>query len=167
MKIVGLTYFDGAYRLVMKSDSSILQGKQPFFLPEKNGEIVAVPCLAVRISRMGRHIEQRFASRYYDAICLALNFRADELMRRGRLTEALAFDQAFALGQWTEPNNTPDIKLPNPPSIAELIETISNVMTLRTGDILFADIDLPRKVQTGQEYTLYINGQENLYCRIK
>ena len=176
MKIIGLTYFEGTYRMAMKSDSSLLQGQQPFFLPDWSRQIVAVPCLATRITRMGRHISEKFVSRYFQEKATALNFRADDYLHLNRWTEGMAFDQAFALGEWVDADSFEAETTPTDISLEQAIVRISEVMTLRTGDIIFVDNGQPQPVQTGQEYTLYINKtdsngnrekRENLYCRIK
>ena len=56
----------------MKPDSSILLGNRPFFLPEFSSEIHHELEVVVKISRLGKHIEKRFAYRYYKEILLVL-----------------------------------------------------------------------------------------------
>ncbi len=167
MKIAGLTYLDGEYIPTMKSDSSLLNQRKPFFMPDGLGTITATESIAVRICRLGRNIQPKFALRYADAYALALDFRAEKLLRQGRWTEGAAFDCSLAVGQWTEPMLFPAEKLPQKPSIEEAIATISKIMTIRTGDIIYINTSLPKTVEQEQIYTLYINNEENLYCKIK
>lgn len=79
MKIAGFTYYEGQYRLVMKSDSSLLNQGKPFFLPAWSNEVVMQRCYVVRICRLGRSIEPRYASRYYDAVTEGIDFIAADL----------------------------------------------------------------------------------------
>lgn len=176
MKIVGLTYYEGDYRMVMKSDSSLLQGRQPFFLPDWSSLITVRTCVAWRVSHMGRHIEPRFAPRYCDGLALALNFRAEDKLQQGEWAEGMAFDQSFVLGGWLQPEQFDPGLLPTQPSMEEAVARISARMTLRTGDILFVDTGESQKVEREQKYTLYINipaedgtlhPVENLNCKIK
>jgi len=167
MKIAGLTYYDGQYHAVMKSDSSLLNQRKPFFLPDWSHEISATPCIVARIGRMGRHIAPRFAERYYDSLALGLNFRAEDKLRAGEQTEALAFDEALAVGQWIVPADFPADLLPTTPTLAEGIARISTLMTVRTGDLIFIDTATPLPVEREHVFRFTVNDTENLYCKIK
>ena len=167
MKITVMTYYGGGWHAVMKSDSSLLNQRKPFFLPEFSSEITARECVVVRIGRMGRHIERRFASRYTDGIALGLNFRAEDKLREGDSAQALAFDNALAVGTWLPPEEFPAELLPTLPTVEESIEKISGIMTLRTGDMIFIDTGEGAPVKREQVFSLSVNGTENLYCKIK
>ena len=51
----------------MKGDSSLLVNRKPFFIPDWSEDVRMTPCVVLRVSRMGKNIAARFASRYYDA----------------------------------------------------------------------------------------------------
>lgn len=160
--------------MAVKSDSSLLNQGKPFFLPDWSGDVRVNPCIALRVCRLGRSVEPRFAARYYDAMAHGLDFQAADLLREGRTAEGLAFDGALCVGEWlptdvfrTLPGTLPDGAEQALP-VERAIADISRIMTLRMGDILY--IDLPREARTARreqvfEYT--DNGQTLLYCRIK
>lgn len=63
-------------------DDALLRENRDFYLPPFAQEVSCAPQLFVRISRLGKHIAPRFASRYYDAVGAAVRFRADSLASR-------------------------------------------------------------------------------------
>lgn len=168
MKIVGFTYLNGTLRMMMKSDSSLLNQRKPFFLPEEKEEVLCTPCIVIRISRLGRHIREMFAVRYYDAVTLGLDFRKDALIRENQHVEGLAFDDSLSVGRWCETEmQLPEEWEPAMP-IATAIATVSRHMTIRTGDILYIDTLQPAFHPTREQvYTGVIDGQEILYCKMK
>ena len=107
MKIVGITYYDGNASVVLKSDSSLLVNRKPLFVPDWLHELQALPCWVLRVSRLGKCIAPRFASRYYDAVAAGVDFfSADKLreaLAEGRpWTEAVAFENSLAVGEMEE-----------------------------------------------------------------
>lgn len=169
MKIAGFTYADGKYHLVMKSDSSLLNQNKPFFYPDFSQHIVSNLCLTVRICRLGRSIESRFASRYYDEMAYGIDFRAEDLWQQGLQSPAIAFDCALDVNYWQpadmflkeQPSITPDL-------INNMVAEISRYMTIRIGDILFMDVpDTQQIVQTDSLLVYSINNQDVISCKIK
>ncbi|MBR1593750.1 MAG: fumarylacetoacetate hydrolase family protein [Alloprevotella sp.] len=84
-----------------------LRGK-PFFIPDGIEECRVQLHVAVRISRLGRHIAARFAGRYYDALTLCATFTDAALLRR--LREAglpwelsKGFDGSVCVGSFVGP----------------------------------------------------------------
>ncbi len=158
MKIVGLTYYDHAHRFTMKCDASLLNNRKPFFLPDWSAEIRYVPCMVVRISRLGKCIESRFASRYYDAIAQGLDFMAYDLLPHA-WAQATAFDNSLCVGEWQAPVTDQETTT----LIADAITQVSRIVTLRIGDLVYLDMPVtPLPLQKEQ-----IIEQEHLYCKIK
>lgn len=152
----------------MKSDSSLLNQRKPFFLPEWSEEIMVVPTLVVRIGRLGKHIQEKFASRYWDAIALGLDFRAEDKLREGQWAEGLAFDDSLAVGEWMPPTTAIPEDWQPCVSIEEAIATISRHMILRTGDTIYIDTLQPAMpAQREMVFRYNLQDQENLYCKIK
>jgi 2-keto-4-pentenoate hydratase/2-oxohepta-3-ene-1,7-dioic acid hydratase in catechol pathway len=160
--------------MTVKSDSSLLNQDKPFFLPDWSGDVRACRCVAVRICRLGRSVETRFASRYYDAMACGIDFQAADLLREGKTAEALAFDGALCVGGWLQPDvyrSLPATLLSETEqgcTIEQGIAQISRIMTIRMGDILY--IDMPCEAQpVHREDVLQYgdDGQNLLYCRIK
>jgi acylpyruvate hydrolase len=88
--------------IFMKPDSALLRNNEPFYIPEFSKNIQYEIELVVKISRVGRHIEKRFASRYYQEFGLGIDFTArdlqDQLRKKGLPWEiAKGFDASAVL----------------------------------------------------------------------
>lgn len=168
MKIVGYTYNHGSLQMAMKSDSSLLNQRKPFFLPHSDHTVSATLCVVVRINHLGRHIAEKFAHRYIDAITLGLDFRKETMLQDGWTTEAIAFDDSLAVGDWQDPAMFSIEQWPLAISIPQAIAQISKCMTLRTGDLIYIDTQqdsfFPDKEQV---FTQSYQGNEILYCKMK
>ena len=142
-----------------KADSALLKDKKPFFIPDFMGRIDYEAEVAVRISRLGKTIPERFAHRYYDAVTVGIDFTARELQQKLRANGepwdlCKGFDGSAALGEWVcvdkfrdvqalhfhldingntvQEGRTSDMLF----SIDSLIAYISRFFTLKTGDML-------------------------------
>lgn len=94
-------------RLWFKADSALLKNKKPFFVPDFTNECSASPYLAVRVSRMGKSIPARFAHRYYDGMCVAVDFTAEDVLRQLQAQGepwdlAKSFDGSVAIGDFVD-----------------------------------------------------------------
>ncbi len=143
-----------------KADSALLKDGKPFFVPDFMGRIDYETEVVVRISRLGKNIPERFASRYYDALTVGIDFTARDLQRKlreeGQPWEiAKGFDGSAVIGRWVEKErfqsvqnvrfcldingirvqegNTSDMLT----GIDALISYISQYFTLKTGDLLY------------------------------
>ena len=174
MKIIGFIYRNGGAEMVLKGDSCLLNGRKPFFVPEWSQEIGVTPCMILRVSRLGKEIAPKFASRYYDAVAPGEDFiamdKARELAAAGRpWTQAIAFDYSLAIGEWMDKGDRlkviGDRLLMSP---EEAIEQASKVMTIRQGDLIYIQAkQAPRLVQKEEIITVEVDGEEKLYCKIK
>ena len=143
-----------------KADSALLKDKKPFFIPNFMGRIDYEAEVAVRISRLGKTIPERFAHRYYDAVTVGIDFTARELQQKLRANGepwdlCKGFDGSAALGEWVSVDKFRDVQALHFHldingntvqegrtsdmlfSIDSLIAYISRFFTLKTGDILF------------------------------
>jgi 2-keto-4-pentenoate hydratase/2-oxohepta-3-ene-1,7-dioic acid hydratase in catechol pathway len=87
----------------MKPDSSLLRNNDPFYIPQWTNEVHHEIELVIKINRLGKNIEKRFAHRYFDEIGLGIDFTArdiqNKLKEKGLPWEkAKAFDQAAVIG---------------------------------------------------------------------
>lgn len=170
MKIIGLTY-DNGVRLTLKGDSALLVNEKPFFIPDYVVKMHAHPCLVLRVSRLGKNIASRFASRYYDAWAPGFNLLAelnDEMCQLaiGQSAIEQSLDGSMVVGQFQSLDMIPDTDLIVP--IEDAISTISRYMTIRQGDFLFVDLrESPLCVQPEDILTAPIGDPEQLFCRIK
>jgi 2-keto-4-pentenoate hydratase/2-oxohepta-3-ene-1,7-dioic acid hydratase in catechol pathway len=68
--------------LFMKPDSALLRNNDPFYIPDWSNDIHYEVELIVRISKLGRSVEKRFAHRYYKEIGLGIDFTARDLQNK-------------------------------------------------------------------------------------
>ncbi|MDE6378819.1 MAG: hypothetical protein K2K72_08755 [Duncaniella sp.] len=85
MKILRLT--GSPLKLELHPDSALLPDGRPMFYPDFGSSWQAEFYTAVRISRLGKGIAPRFASRYYDALTLAMVISPSELSDSSELSE--------------------------------------------------------------------------------
>jgi 2-keto-4-pentenoate hydratase/2-oxohepta-3-ene-1,7-dioic acid hydratase in catechol pathway len=123
----------------MKPDSALLLNNKPFFLPEFSNDVHHEVEVVVRINRLGKHIEEQFANRYYNEVGLGVDFTARDIQQKckekGLPWEiAKAFDQSAPLGNFIEVE-----KLPNKNSINfELYKNDELVQKGNTIDMIFS-----------------------------
>ena len=146
--------------LFLKPDTSILLKKQPFFIPEFSVNVHHEVEILVKINRIGKHIDRKFAYKYYDEIGLGIDFTArdlqSQLKEKGLPWEkAKAFDGSAVIGdfvsktKYTNINNI-NFSLKRNNKIVQrgntslmlwkidtLIEYISKYFTLKIGDVIF------------------------------
>ena len=92
----------GKPQFFMKPDTALLRNNDPFYVPAFSREVHYETELVVRINRVGKAIEERFAPRYYDEVGLGIDFTARDLQREciaGGLPWEIgkAFDHSAAL----------------------------------------------------------------------
>ncbi|MBQ4820312.1 fumarylacetoacetate hydrolase family protein [Aquimarina sp. MMG016] len=144
----------------LKPDTAILLKKQPFFIPDFSNDIHHEVEILVKIKKVGKYIDRKFAHKYYDEISLGIDFTARDLQSKLKSKglpweKAKAFDGAAVIGQWTSKElyndvDNIDFRLEKNDEIVqqgntkfmlwkidELIEYVSKYFTLKIGDIIF------------------------------
>ena len=124
------------------------------------------PCVVLRVCKLGKNISARFAHRYYDQVAPGLNLYAHDWYAKGAMAQAFGFDYALPLGQFVQEDNWQHAK----PIMTfdEAIERVSEVMTIRQGDLIFIDLDVAaRNLVPEEEIIVNSANQELLYCKIK
>ena len=91
--------------IFMKPKSALLQAHTSFYYPEFTNELDYECELVLRISKNGKYIQDRFASKYYDALSVGIDFTArdiqNDLKAKGLPWEkAKAWDNSAAVGKW-------------------------------------------------------------------
>ena len=176
MKIIGFVYTSGQKEIVLKGDSCLLNGRKPFFLPDWSKKIGVTPCVILRVSRLGKGIDTKFASRYYDAIApgadfIALDKWSEAHQSNAPWTKSIAFDYSLAIGEWIDKPDVLQQVLEQGKWILspeDAIARASEVMTIRQGDLIYIQAcDLPKPVERGDVVRFEIAGEEKLYCKIK
>lgn len=178
--------------LFLKPDTSVLLKKQPFFIPLFSKEVHYEVELLVRINRVGKHIQEQFAHKYYNEIGLGIDFTARDLQKKLKekglpWEKAKAFDGAAVIGDtWLEKQqcedlNNIDFSLQKNHEqvqhgntshmlwkIDELIAYISTFFTLKIGDIIFTGTPSgvgPVKIE--DQLTGFIEEQQIFSIKVK
>ena len=176
MKIIGFIYHEGQSEVVLKADSCLLNGRKPLFMPEWTQELGVTECMILRVSRLGKEIAPKFASRYYDAVAPGADFIALNIARAAQesgrpWTKALDFDYSLAIGEWINNDEMSATALLNDELIIspdEAISEASKLMTIRQGDLIYIQRrQAPRPVHKEDIIRTEIDGEEKLYCKIK
>ena len=146
--------------IFLKPDTALLLKKQPFFIPDFSEDVHHEVELLVKINKVGKHIQQKFAHKYYEEIGLGIDFTARDLqtaLKEKSLPweKAKAFDGAAVVGEkWLKKSsldlqdvnfrlekNGEVVQQGNSShmlwKIDELIEYVSKYFTLKIGDIIF------------------------------
>lgn len=113
---------------------SVLQVKNlPFFYPDFSQEVRATVCWMVRVDKVGKCIENRFASRHYHEATMAFDITACDLLQSNPM-QARCFDASLVVGQqWIAAEQMPaEMK----EAVDAAINRLSQYMTLKTGDLL-------------------------------
>ena len=151
--------------MVLKCDSSMLVNRKPFFIPDWSNDVRMTPCAVLRVSRMGKNIGQKFASRYYDAVAPGLNICAADIWAQGDGVKAWAFDYSLPLGKFMDLSQWQEETIM---SFDEAIHRVSEIMTIRQGDLIFVDCNVASRPLVKEEVIVVNNDeQELLYCKIK
>ena len=145
----------------LKPDSALNPKQLPFFYPDFTHDLQHELEVVVRIDRLGKCIEPRFAHKYYNSVALGIDFTARDLQRQAKAAGlpwlvSKGFDGSAVLssfvtleelgrpidnldfslsrnGQTVQQGNTSQMIFP----VDTLIAYISRFMTLRTGDLIY------------------------------
>lgn len=144
----------------LKPDTSVLLKKQPFFIPHFSKQVQHEVELLIKITKVGKHIDKKFAHKYYDEIGLGIDFTARDLQQQLKQKglpweKAKAFDGSAVIGKFVSKNqfeslDTISFSLKKNDQVVqqgnssqmlwkfdELIEYISKYFTLKIGDVIF------------------------------
>lgn len=144
----------------LKPDSSILKNNKPFFLPGFSDNIHYEVEVVIKISKLGKGINAKFARRYFDEVTVGIDITARDLQSRlaaGGMPWEISkcFDGAAPLGSFipvstvkdmgnldfrleinekvVQKSNTSDMIF----GFNEIVEYVSKFFTLKTGDLIF------------------------------
>jgi 2-keto-4-pentenoate hydratase/2-oxohepta-3-ene-1,7-dioic acid hydratase in catechol pathway len=143
----------------MKPDTALLKDDD-FYFPDFTKELHHEIEIVLKISKVGKHIEEQFAHKYYDEIGLGIDFTARDLQAKCKdkglpWEKAKAFDYSAPIGKFVKKetlgdlNNLQfDLKINGETrqkgsskdlifSFDKVISYVSRFVTLKTGDLIF------------------------------
>ncbi len=195
MKIIaiGRNYVDHAKELnnpiptepvvFLMPDTCILNNNKPFFYPEFSSNIHHELELVLKINRVGKHIDEKFAHRYYNEITVGIDFTARDLQQKAKekglpWEKAKAFDGAAPLGECIAIDSLPDanaipfslevngqeVQRGNSKdmifSFDQIISHVSHYFSLKMGDLIFTGTPAGvGPIQIGDQLTAKIDDQ--------
>lgn len=198
---VGRNYIDHAKELnnpipenpviFMKPDTAILKDNKDFYYPEFSKDIHYEVEVVIRICQEGKHVSQKFAHKYYDALGLGIDFTARDIQSTHKEKAlpwelAKAFDHSavisnlipkeefdnvndlnFSLsknGKTVQNGNTGDVMF----DFDSLIVFISKYITLRKGDLIYTGTPSGvGPVEIGDKLEGFLEDNSMFTCNIK
>ena len=203
MKIIciGRNYVDHIHELqnaipedpviFQKPDTALLKDNAPFYYPDFTQDLHHEVELVVKINKMGKNIDEKFAHKYYNEIGIGIDFTARDLQSKlkskGLPWElAKAFDGSAPISEFIPKTEFADLQNLNFHldvngqtrqqgntslmlfKIDYIISFVSRFFTLKTGDLLFTGT--PKgvsPVKVGDTLTAYIEGKKMLEFEVK
>lgn len=175
----------------IKPDSAILQSNKPFFIPEFTNDVHHELEVVVKINRVGKHIQSKFAHKYYDSITVGIDFTARDIQTKMKekglpWEKAKAFDGSAPVGKFIKLSSDKDInnldfsmnlngkvaQIGNTKdmlfSVDTIIEHVSKYFTLKIGDLIFTGTPAGvAKVNMGDTIEAFIGDEKLLTTFIK
>jgi len=144
----------------LKPNTALLKDNKPFYFPDWTKDLHYETELVVKISKQGKYIDNKFASKYYDAVTVGIDFTARDLQAyqksKGLPWEiAKAFDNSAVVGEFVAVQsinmdaginfslqlNGKTVQVGNSNQMIYSIETIisyvSQFFTLQVGDLIY------------------------------
>ena len=205
MKIIciGRNYLDHATELgnavpsepmfFLKPDSSVLHKRHAFYIPDWTTEVHYEVELVVKILKLGKAIQTKYASRYYTEVGLGIDFTARDIQnklkaaghpwekaksfdgsavvseefisldRLGKSIQNLQFDLSIN-GTKVQAGSTSEMIF----KVDDLISYVSQFMTLKTGDLIFTGTPSGvGPVKSGDKITGTLEGFQMLNVNVK
>lgn len=176
----------------LKPDTALLLKKQAFFIPPWTDDVHHEVEVVIKINRVGKYIDQKFAHKYYEEIGLGIDFTArdvqQQLKEKGLPWEkAKAFDgaaviseqfinkselpemdqidfQLFKNGVLQQDGNTSHMLW----KIDEIIAYVSQFFTLKIGDLIYTGTPAGvSRVQENDLLTGVLHGKQLFEVRVK
>ena len=174
----------------MKPTSALLVNNKPFYYPAFSNNLHYEAEIVLKICKNGRHIQQEFASKYYDKIGIGIDFTARDIQakckEKGHPWEiAKGFDDSAPIskflplkdfdasaikfqlhknGELVQDGNTKDLIF----SFDTLLVYLSKFFRLQIGDLIFTGTPAGvGPVKIGDTLEAFIEGQQMLKCNVK
>ena len=177
--------------IFLKPDTAILKDNEPFYHPDFSNDIHHEIEIVLKINKVGKNIEAKFAHKYYDEIGIGVDFTARDLQTKLKekglpWEKAKAFDGAAPISAFVSKTQFEDLKDLNFHldingetkqtgntqmmlwNFDEIIAEISNYFTLKTGDLIFTGTPAGvGKIAFGDRLTAFIEGIEMMNFEVK
>jgi 2-keto-4-pentenoate hydratase/2-oxohepta-3-ene-1,7-dioic acid hydratase in catechol pathway len=175
----------------MKPDTALLKDSDPFYYPDFTKDLHHEIEIVIKINKVGKHIDEQFAHKYYDEIGLGIDFTARDLQAQCKAKglpweKAKAFDASAPIGKFVskaslgnlddisfelkingesrQVGNTKDLLF----SFDKVISYVSKFVTLKVGDLIYTGTpEGVGPVSIGDKIQGYIKGDLFLEFEVK
>jgi acylpyruvate hydrolase len=175
----------------LKPDSSILVNNKDFYLPDFSNDLQYELEVIIRINRLGKYIQKKFAHRYYSSVGLGIDLTARDLQKKckekGLPWEiAKAFDGSAVISDFIPLEeagniNSLDFRLLRNENIVQtgntsdmifdvdtIIEYVSRFFTLKIGDIIYTGTPAGvGKLEIGDRLQAFLGEKKLIDMKIK
>ncbi len=144
----------------MKPDTSLLKSGEDFYYPELTNDLHYEIEVVIKINKVGKHIAEQFAHKYYDEIGLGIDFTARDLQTQCKekglpWEKAKAFDHSAPIGKFISKSQLGDLtnidfelkingtsrQIGNTKDLLfnfdQIIAHVSKFITLKVGDLIY------------------------------
>ncbi|OFX76292.1 MAG: 2-hydroxyhepta-2,4-diene-1,7-dioate isomerase [Bacteroidetes bacterium GWE2_29_8] len=178
--------------IFIKPETAIIRNNLPFFIPDFSNDIHYETELVIKISRLGKYINEKYANEYYQEIGIGIDFTARDIQRdcikNGLPWEiSKSFDSSAPIsnifinknefanlndinfhllknGELVQKGNTKDMIF----KFDYLISYISQYFTLKIGDLIFTGTPVGvGKVNQNDILEAFIGDRELLQVKVK
>lgn len=173
-----------------KPDTALLKNGEAFYLPDFSNDVHHEVELVIRINKMGKKIQEKFARNYFNEIGLGIDFTArdmqSQLKEKGLPWElAKAFDGSAPIGDFfsiegkdikqinfslkkngttVQQGNTAQMIF----SFEQIVSFVSQYFTLKVGDLIYTGTPAGvGKVNAGDKLEGFVEDQLMLTCEVK
>lgn len=177
--------------LFLKPDTAVLKENKPFYYPKFSNDIHHEIEVVLKICKEGKHIQQKFAHKYYEEIGIGIDFTARDLQANQKAKGlpweiAKAFDHSAPISEFINKENlgnvhhldfklliNNEVKQTGNSSdmifnFEELIAYASTFFTLKKGDLIFTGTPAGvGPIKIGDQLKGYLNNIELINFEIK
>jgi 2-keto-4-pentenoate hydratase/2-oxohepta-3-ene-1,7-dioic acid hydratase in catechol pathway len=171
----------------MKPDTALLKDNEPFYFPDFTKDLHHEIEVVLKISKVGKHIAEAFAHKYYEELSVGIDFTARDLQAQCKAKglpweKAKSFDGSAPIGKFVKKSelgdlqnlhfdlsinnelrqkgNTNDLLF----SFDKVIAYVSQFVTLKVGDLIYTGTpEGVGPVAIGDKLKGTLNGVE-LFC---
>ena len=174
----------------MKPDTALLKDNEAFFYPEHTKDLHHEIEIVLKISKAGKHIDEKFAHKYYEEISVGIDFTARDVQQKCKekglpWEKAKAFDDSAVVGKFiskktlpamnnlnfhlninnktVQKGNTRDLLF----SFDKIISHVSQYMTLKEDDLIYTGTPAGvGAVKSSDVLEGFLEDQKLLLCEI-
>lgn len=178
--------------IFLKPETALLPKGHPFFYPEFSSDVHYEAELVLRINRLGKHISEKHAHKYYSEIGIGIDFTARDIQQKLKekslpWEKAKAFDHSapvsrrlLTISDLPDPSNISFHLNKNGETVQQgqssemlfsfdqIIAYVSTFLTLKMGDLIFTGTPAGvGSVKIGDELEAFVENQSMMRLKVR